>query len=183
MKRYHQYKMDFEGRGVQWSAVCMGVAIFLSALYYLGIRNMKDVGGLELLVCLWLPVIAGVAYLVLLRIVRFNAPGVYAIFGAAFCAILILSSFVSGSALRMIIGIPAYLICGAALLIVVGGYFPARLPAVLLFGIAIGLRVILFDLGRLSITQWIEEGAQLFMLAAFMFLPLGLKSINKKELP
>ena len=181
MKQYHQYQMDFEGKGTGFSALCMGISVFLSALYYLGFSNMADVGVWELIVCLWLPVVLGIGYLVLLRILKWNAPGIYAMIGAGMCLLLILQSFCSGSAGRVVIGIPVYLVCGVVLMIVVGGFFPAKLPASLMFGIAIGVRVVFFDLGGLTVMEWMAEGAALACLASLLFLPMGLKEVNRKR--
>lgn len=184
MKQYYQYQMDFSGKWLGYSALCMGMSLFLTALYYLGLNNLKDIGTGELIFCLWLPLMGGVGYLALLRIKQWNAPGIYAIIGAVFCVLYILGSF-TGGAVKGLFAVPAYVICGAVLLVIVGGFFPAKLPAALVFGIVIVLRIILFDLGRLSWQQWIQEGAPLFSMAAFMFLPLGLTSVNKRnrELP
>lgn len=181
MKQYHQYQMDFSCKWIGSSAFCMGLSLFLSALFYLGYCNMQDVSVWELIVCLWLPLILGITYLVLLRILRWNAPGVYAMIGAAVCLVLILQSLTAGSAGRIVLGIPIYLLCGVVLLIVMGGFFPAKLPAMLMFGIAIAIRVVFFDLAGLSVSEWVAEGAALACLASLLFLPMGLKEINKRK--
>lgn len=180
MKRYHQYKMDFSGKWLGYSGLCMGLSVFLTALYYFGLCNMKDVSLGELLVCLWLPLIFGICYIALLRVVRLNAPGLYGILGAVFSVIFILAGFAGGVG-KAIISIPIFAVCALVLLVVVGGFFPAKMPAALVYGIGIVLRVILFDLGRLGLKEWIPEAAVLCGMAAFMFLPLGLKSVNRRK--
>ena len=180
MKQYHQYKMDFSGKWVACTALCMALSLFLSALYYLGFRNLKDIGTGELIFCLWLPLILGVAYIALMCGVRRDAPGIYGLMGAVYCVLCILGSF-TGSAGRGVLAIPAYLLCALALLIVVGGFFPAKLPAMLFFGAVIVLRILFFDLGRLSWLEWIKEAAVLFGNASFMILPLAMRDKRRKK--
>lgn len=181
MKRYHQYQMDFEGKWLNISALCMGISLFLSALYYLGLNNMSDISVWERIVCLWLPMILGIGYLVLLRVLKWNAPGVYAIIGAMLCVVLILQSMTVGGAGKIVLSIPIYLLCAVVLLVVMGGFFPAKLPAMLMFGIAIGIRVLFFDLVGLTLAQWVAEGAGLACLASLLFLPMGTKTVNKRK--
>lgn len=180
MKKYHQYQMNFKSKFATFSAVCMGVSMFLSVLYYLGLSTLSDFTGGRLLFCLWLPLILGIAYVVLMGVVRLNAPGTFAILGIAGCVLQILSSFTSGDMGRILLGIPSNLLAILVLIVVVGGYFPAKLPAPIVFGAVIALRVIVFDLGRLTLVQWLPELAELMMLASLMFLPLCLTDTRKK---
>ena len=179
MKQYHKYQMNFKSKFAAASVVCMGISMFLTALYYLGLCYLSDFSAGKLVVCLWLPMLLGIAYVVLMGVVRLNAPGTYALLGVIGCVIQILGTFVSGDMGRVLLGIPANLLAIIVLIIVVGGYFPAKLPAALVFGIVIALRLVVFDIGRLSLLQWVEESAWLFMLASFMFLPLSLKETRK----
>lgn len=181
MKQYHRYKINFSGKFVGVSAACMGISAFMTALYYLGICNMSDFSGAELIFCLWLPLIAAVAYIVLLGAVRLNAPGIYAIMGSVICGILIFGTFFSGDVGRIFLGIPCYLLCILILIIVVGGYFPAKLPASLMFGITIGMQLVVFDIGRLSLLEWIREAQSLFACASLLFLPMCLKETKKRK--
>lgn len=182
MKQYRRYRMDFSGEWLRRSAMCMGFSVFVQAVYYLGICNLQDLGFGTLLIGLWLPMLLGVGYVVLLRGLKWNAPGVYGLLCAAFCVVYILGALLTGNVLRIILAIIGYLLCAAVYLIVVGGYFPSWLPAVLVFVAAMVLRVILFDLGRLSVSDWIAEAGTLSSMAAFALLPLGLKKVEIKEL-
>ncbi len=179
MKQYRRYQMNFAGEWLRRSAMCMGMSVFLLAVYYLGFFNLQDFSFGKLFVGFWFPLSLGVVYVVLLRGIKWNAPGVYAILCAAFCLVYILASFQSGNALRILLAIPGYVLGAGIYLIVVGGYFPAWLPASLFFGGAILIRVLFFDHG-LSLVDWLKEGAILLSMAAFLFLPLGLKQVKKK---
>lgn len=181
MKQYYQYRMKFNGKSLEFSALCMGLSLFLSALYYLAICGLDAFSTGVLIVQLWLPLLFGIVYLVLLRGIRWNAPGIYAIIGTLFCMIYILDAFISGSMGKILLAVPSWVLCAVALIIVIGGFFPSRVPASLLIGIAIGLRVLLFDVGRLSPLEWIAESTHLFSMAAFLFLPIGLKERKRRK--
>ena len=181
MKQYHRYEMNFDSAWVSNASLCMGISLFASALYYLGFTNFKDVPAWELTVCFWLPMILGFTYLVLLRVKQWNAPGAYAILGAVLCVVLLLQSLRSGNIGQIIISLPLYIISAVVLLVVMGGFFPAKLPAMLMFGITIGVRVVVFDLVGLTFAQWITEAATLACLASLLFLPMGTKEIEKKR--
>ena len=182
MKRYHVYRMNFTSDWMRRSGMCMGLSVFLLAAYYLGLHGFADFTFGTMLLHFWLPLVLGVGLIVLSRVVKLDAPGVYAIIGAAFCLVYLLQAVTSGNGFRFLLGLPGYLLCGAIYLVVLGGFFPSKMPASLAFLIAIVLRFVLFDIGRLSIGGWIREGAVLFALASFLFLPLGMYSTKKKEL-
>ena len=182
MKRYHVYRMNFTSDWMRRSGMCMGLSVFFLAAYYLGLHGLGDFNFGTMLLHFWLPLALGVGLIVLSRVVKLDAPGVYAIIGAAFCLVYLLQAVTSGNGFRFLLGLPGYLLCGAIYLVVLGGFFPSKMPASLGFLIAIVLRFILFDIGRLSIAGWVKEGAVLCALASFMFLPYGMYSTKKKEL-
>ena len=173
--------MNFDSKWVANASLCMGISLFASALYYLGFTNFKDVPGLELAFCFWLPMILGFTYLVLIRVKQWNAPGAYAILGAVMCLMLVLQTVVTGNTAEIIIALPLYILSALVLVVVMGGFFPAKLPAMLMFGVTIGVRVMFFDLVGLTLAQWITEAAKLACLASLLFLPMGTKEITKKR--
>lgn len=179
MKQYRRYQMNFAGEWLRRSAMCMGMSVFLLAVCYLGIYNLQDLTFGELLTGFWLPLILGVVYVVLLRGIKWNAPGVYAILCAAFCLVYILGSFQTENAFRILLSIPGYILAAVVYLVVVGGYFPAWLPASLYFLGAILIRILFFDHG-LSVTDWLKEGATLLSMASFALLPVGLKQVKNR---
>ena len=179
MKQYHRYRMDFASSWLQWSAICVGVAIFLRVIHYLGFHYIDETEGLFWK--LWLPVVLGLVYLVMLRGFRFNAPGVYAIIGTLMCIGLLAGVFACGSILRSILGLLGYILCCGVMILCVGGYLPGRLPASVCFGILLGCRVLLFDLVRIGGEDWMTVLADLLYLAAIVCLPMGLVPGKKKE--
>lgn len=184
MKQYHRYRMDFESKWVRWSATCVGAAMFLRAFYYLGIQYLNAPG--SLLWNLWLPLGLGLVFIVLLRGIRLNAPGMYAIWGVLMCISLLIGVFGTGNILRIILAVLAYGICGAVLILCTGGFLPGRLPAAVCFGVLLGARILFFVQGRVSGAAWFAELADLGYIASLICLPMGMipgKSIRIEENP
>lgn len=182
MKQYQKYRMNFDGKAVYFSGICLGVSVFLLAVYYLFALDFSMVPlGLKIF-DFWLPAIASLGYIVLYRMVRLNAPGVYAIIGALFCLLLIIGLFSTGNVLRIILGVLAYLICGAALILGTGGYLPGRLPVTCCFAVVLIARLLLFDFGCVKGIVWLPELADLCVIGAMMFLTIAMLPVNKKEL-
>ena len=172
MKQYHRYRMDFESSWLRWSAVFVGFAMFLRVVCYIGIQYLGESDGLFWK--LWLPAALSLGYIVMLRGFRFNAPGVYAIVGVLLCLCLLAGVIASGNFFRIILGLVAYLLCGAVLILCTGGFLPGRLPAAVCFGVLLGCRIILFDLGRISGTDWLTTLADWGYLLALVCLPMGM---------
>lgn len=179
LKRYGRYQMALEGNWMKASMACIGLSVVMLGVYYLMWLSPSAWKPVNLIFGLLLPVAASLTYVILGRIVRLNAPGVYAILGAVFCILLIVGSFFSGSILRIILAVIWYLLTAVVLLASAGGYLPGKLPASLMFGAALLVRLLAFDLPRLRRTNWIEEGAMLLILVGLACLPKAFKSVRE----
>ncbi len=179
LKQYHRYQMDFSGSWMKGSLASMGLAVFLLAVYYFGWINLSAVKIGKLILGLILPMLLCLGYIVLLRFVKLNAPGVYGIIGAALCLVLMGGNILAGGLLRMILSIVGYALCSVILIFCVGGYLPGKLPASLTFGIAFAVRLLFFDLLRFRKVNWLEEAAVLLILLALTCLPMALKPAKK----
>lgn len=167
MKQYHRYKMDFSCRSIWLSAICMGAALFLLVLHYLAFRYFTDTPMVELTVFLWVPAFLILAYVILLRIVRLNAPGIYAIIGALVCILLLVWECMGGNMVHILLFGALYIISAGILILCCGGYLPGRLPASVAFAIVLLLRLIFTDFDAVSI-------ARLGILASLMLLPMAM---------
>lgn len=176
MKQYYRYQIDFSGKWIDASVICMAVSFFATMVYYFGIVNLADCQVQEILFSLLLPAALSGAYVFLLKIRQLNAPGIYGIIGAALCMTILIGCMFTGNAIRIMLGLFWYLISALALLACVGGYLPGKQPVTILFGVAIVFRLIFFPVKGLDLTGWFKELSVLFAMAAVMLLPLGLKS-------
>ena len=179
MKQYHRYKMDFDSHWLRWSGICVGAAIFLRVIHFLGLQYLENPA--SLVWTLWVPVGVGLIYTVLLRGFRFNAPGLYAIIAVFMCISLLAGVFATGNILRIVLGILGYILCCGVLILCAGGYLPGRLPAAVCFGLLLGCRVLLFDVVRLFGPDWITTLAELLYLVALVCLPMGMVPGKKKK--
>ncbi|MBP3305495.1 MAG: hypothetical protein J6L24_05940 [Oscillospiraceae bacterium] len=180
MKQYHRYHLDFTGSWARASAICMGASLFLLAVYFFGLTAFGDHGAMKILFSLCLPLLVSAAFIVLLQILRWDAPGIYGILGVLLCAGFLVSTFFSGNVFRIILGAAWYVICATVILAVTGGYLPGRALGVAVFGISIAVRLLFFDIGRLGLADWIGEGATLCAMASLMCLPMALIPTRSK---
>ena len=126
----------------QCSAVCMGLAIFIRAVYYFGIMNFNDLTGPVLTVHVILPVVLSAVYLIMLRGLRLNSTF---LMGLVACAYAVSYLFITDGTGTAVIG-ALLLIATAALLIVTGmGMIPTRLPLLLAALATLLYRVIVID--------------------------------------
>lgn len=167
--------MDVNGKWAKASASLMAVSLFLRAVYYLGIINFADIGFLGVIFCALVPLILSSMYVVLLYGLHRNVPGTYGLIGAAFCVLLIIWSFYTGSFIRVILSIVWYAITAGIIIFSTGGSMKNKSLFVAAFTIPIVVRFVVFDIGRLGIFDSVAEGSVLFLLASFACLPMTLK--------
>ncbi len=181
LKQYVRYQMDFKGKWVGASAFAMGAFVFFRMVYYFGLVNLSDCGFGEILFRLILPLLLGVGYVVLMSVMRWNAPGIYGILAAALCLLLIVGSFYTGSFLRILLSLILYFVAGVLLLGTTTGYVPDKLPAVVLLGGCILGRILLFDLGELRVLPFFLEVSTLSMMVSLLLLPFCLKRVKSRQ--
>ncbi len=179
MKRYHRYRIDFESDWVRWASMCVGASILLLVVRYLVLQYFEAPGHHTW--NLWVPMGLGTILIILLRGIRLNVPVVYAVLGSMICVWLIIRLFGTGNTFRIVLGTAGYLFSAAVLIFCAGGFLPGRLPAAMCFAIVLGLRVILFDLGRVSGLAMLPMLAEWGFLAALVMIPLAMVPGKMKE--
>ncbi len=178
-KRIIRVDVDFKEKWVKGCGLCMAASLFLRAVYYLGFTNFFDIGFIEVLFCALLPLVLSGAFVVLLSGLHRNIPATYGFMGAAFCFFAIVASFYTGNALRIILGVAWYAIAGGVVLLTSTAKLQNKSLSVAVFVIPIVVRVVIFDIGRLSVFGWTLELSGLFMLASLACMPMFLK-IHRK---
>lgn len=166
MKRYNRCFMDLENKWTNASVLCMAGALFTLAVYYFALLGLSSTGVLEAVFCLFLPLLLMAGYIALIRFLKWNAPGLFAIMGLMFCIFLFFGTFGSGNFLRIILGVIWYPLSALILVFCAGGYLPKKQPAVFVFPIAVFFRVIVFGIGRISLIGWVYEISAVLTLAA-----------------
>lgn len=178
-----RYRMDIEGPWLCAATALMGGAFFLRTVYYFGVQGLSDSLG-TLLLMMAFPMILEAAFVIVLRGVRLNAPGLCGILMALYCVLLLVQSFFYGDVLRTILGVVGYLACGTAMLALLLGWFRSRGLVFTVFAVTAAVRFLLFDLGEyilnFRIGSFLPEAAALCALIAMAIFPFGLKQLAKK---
>lgn len=145
MKPTVDYKLKKESRWLTASAAVMGIAFFLQAFDFLGLRLMQGVGLLDTVVYMILPMLAEAVWCVYVRTGREHTAKTGGIIGAVLCAVVLLQTLFCGSVLLILIGCASCLLAGAALVLITWGFFPHRRLGMLVFAAVAAIRVLLFD--------------------------------------
>lgn len=174
LKRYHT---DFDSKGVSACAALMGVAFFLRVVYYFGFSRTETVGIGELLMMLIFPMVLEAVFMIVLRGVRLDAPGLYGILSAVYCVLLILQSLQYGSVLRMILAIIAYVVCGGIFLAVTAGLLSKEISVTLFFLTAVVRFCFVLKpyILSLHLVAFLPEAAGLCVVVALGCLASGLR--------
>ena len=181
LKQYLRYQIDFNGKWAQPAALLMGLAFFLRLVYYLCLVSLHDCGFGEILFSMLLPLLLTCGYIILLRVLKTNAPGIYGIIGAALCLLLLINSFWCGDPLRIVLSILIYLSAGLILLATAGGYLPGKLLSSVLFVLPLICRLLFYSLGKLGIIPWFLEASTLFILASLFCLTRTFTETKKRS--
>lgn len=179
----YRYHMDPDSRAHIASSAFMGGAFFLRVAYYFGFTRPESAGFWNLLIFLILPALLECGYMVMVRGLRLDLPGVYGIMGAIYFILMLLQSFQVGSVLRIILSIPAYLCCAAAIVGTGWGMLSKSLVNAVLV-LTFVVRVLAFDLTgyilRFRVIPFIREAAALCGIIGMICFITGLKDKKHK---
>jgi hypothetical protein len=182
--KLYRNQMDCDGKGHVFFTALMGAAFFLRMAYHFGFTRPEEAGAWSLIVFLILPALLEIGYMVMVRGMKLDMLKVYGIMGAVCCLLLMLQAFTAGGVLRIILAIPAYLLCGAAVFGVCWGYLHKSLGITVLAVVA-GLRFFVFDVMDyilpLRIIPFIREAAGICVLAAMICLLAGLEEKRRRR--
>lgn len=181
LKQYCHYQFDFKCRWGQACPILMGLSFFATMLYYFAIVTLRALPATMVIGAVLYGVLMAGAFIVCMACLKLNAPGLYAIFGAAQCLGMILVSFSSGSAVKIIFAIIWYLFAGLVILATAGGYLPGRLLCSIVFFVPVFVRVLFYDLGKLGLFQWVGELSVLLMLCGLGCFAMALTSDIKRK--
>ena len=183
-RKMKRYMLDMTGKSMSGALIMCGLAFFLRAVYYFGCVQIESVSFWELLTWMFLPMLLEAAFIVMLRVLRLNLPGIYAIMAAAVGLLMVFQSFGYGSILRTILSIIAYLGCSVLIIGVAGGYLSKQI-AVAGYVVTALVRFFGFELGqmvfRLRLTAFIKDATGLFALIGLMYLAASFKEIERKK--
>ncbi|MBE6959277.1 MAG: hypothetical protein E7448_00940 [Ruminococcaceae bacterium] len=181
LKQYDRYIVDFKSKWTTRCAALLGVSLFVRVVYFFGIKNLTECGAGQVIFDMVLTMGLCVGFLVMFSALRRNAPGLYALMGAGFCLLLMISTFSSGNALRIVLAIVGYLLAGTILVITVSGYLPGKLLSSVMFLLPMAVRFLAFDLGKIGLFTWVIELSWLLTLASMFCFTRGMKPYKRNE--
>lgn len=182
-----RHHVRFKDKWATYATVFAGLAFFLLTVHYFGMTNLLDCSFGEVLFSMALPMAVLVAFVVLLRGIRFTVTPVYGIFGALYCVSMIAYTFSYESALHGIFAMIWYLLAAAICLATTLGYIFNRAYMSIAFILPVVYRLIFVDLGKyilkLDILGFIPEAAALSGLLVFGLFALCLQAASTKKTP
>lgn len=181
LKQYDPYAVDFKSKWATRCGALLGVSLFVRVVYFFGIKNILECSAGQVIFDMILTMGLCVGFLVLFSAMRRNVPGLYALMGAGFCLLLMISTFSRGNVLQIILAILGYLLAGGVLVITVSGYLPGKLLSSVMFLLPLILRFLAFDLGKIGLFTWVIEFSWLLILAAMFCLTRALKPVKRNE--
>ena len=181
LKQYDRYGMNFKDKWVDNCASVMGVSLFLRVVYFFGLTDFAACSAMQIVVDLILTIGLSVAFLVMLVGLRYNAPGLYAMMGGGLLLFLMITTFSTGDALRIIFAIPAYGLAAVALVGTVAGYLPGKLLAVCTLVLPLTVRFLAYDLGQLSLFTWVLEISRLLIIVSMLCFVTALRPLKNRN--
>lgn len=173
LKQYLRYQMDFSSKWVRNSAFLIGLSFFARILYSFVFSDVTQFSVGTWIFQLILPLLACISYIVLIRLVKWNAPGVYAILGTVLCLFVIVWNFSSGNILRVILSILFYTAASVALLGTAAGFFPGKFIPSIIFAALFAFRMLFYFPVQSGIGVWVLEISVLSIIASLYSLPMG----------
>lgn len=185
MKQIARYKIDFESKWILASTALMGFAFFCHVLYYFALTKPQDATGMDIAFFLVIPAVFELAWIILLRFMKWNAAGIYGILGALFCILLAVQVSITGGVWHIVLAWLGYLIASGLLLMITGGFFPYEYIGLAFFGLLFLIRFFQNGVIRLlrqrNWPELVSALPELFILAAILLFFGGISAVRHKK--
>lgn len=167
-----------DSRWASASSVCMGISVFIRAVFYFGLTNLRDLSGFEVAMDVILPMIVAAAYLIVLKGLLLNSP---LLFGGMIAILGVNDLFTNSSGGAGVFG-GVLLLVFAALFLATGlGYLPNRIGVVCGAAVLVLYRVFAVDLNLILPLKefhpiaYLPEASSLFVFLAVALLAPALQ--------
>lgn len=183
MKRLVTYRMDYAKKALTASGVMMGLAIFLQAIYFFAIEDVRTLDTLTLVLYLIIPMSLEAIWCILVRGIRPKPGLVFGIAGTLVCLLLAVQSFFSGSTMQMVLAVIGYVFGIAALLLTTIGFVPYKLPGLAIFIAIVCVRFFTFDMVRYVAPQdWMGLMQEIPYLCMILAVILSFRGMHAERL-
>ncbi len=133
-------QMQMDSHWIQTSVVFMGLCVFLKAVYYLGLINIKDLTSFQLTTQLILPVTVASVYLILIKGLNMNSPILLGVLSSLYAVDYLLAMDKGETVSAILMAVNA-----ALFLATIFGYLPDTTPVVIASVISVLYRVVVVD--------------------------------------
>ena len=175
LKQYVRFIIPANNKHIKTACTLMGLSFFLRMLYFFGLTDLNTVSGMKWTFELILPALACGGFIVLIGVLQWNHPGICGILCSAMLLFLAIGNIGCGDALRIVLSLVGYTLSAGLLFLTIGGYFPIRAIFNSFMWLSAGVRLFLFDLGNLSLKEWVLEAAVIFFLLSLTMFVNGMK--------
>lgn len=145
MKPTVVYKLKKESKWLTASAVFMGLAFFLQALDFIGLRLMQGFDLVDWILYMIAPMLVEAVWCVYVRSNQEPSAKIGGIIGALMCLIVLTQTLFCGHVLLLVLGSISCLLAGATLVLVTWGFVAHRKLGLLVLTCVAAIRILLFD--------------------------------------
>jgi hypothetical protein len=127
LKSLNHFTVDPNGKIGQYSAVLIGISMFVRVLHYYLFRELASCSAAEATFSLILPLVFSVAWLLIIRVIPLRQPLVFGGISTLMLLTLAVEGFFIESTLFAVLGLLWYLISAAAVTVAILGILPRRI--------------------------------------------------------
>lgn len=167
-----------DSRWASASSVCMGISVFIRAVFYFGLTNLRDLSGFEVAMDVILPMVVAAAYLIVLKGLLLNSP---LLFGGMIAILGVNDLFTNSSGGAGVFGGVLMLVFAALFLSTGLGYLPNRIGVVCGAAVLVSYRVFAMDMNLILPLKefhpiaYLPEASSLFVFLAVALLAPALQ--------
>lgn len=184
MKPTVDYKLKKESKWLTASAVCMGLAFFLQAFDFLGLRLMQGISTLDLIVYMIFPMVSETVWCVYVRTTKQYSAKIGGIMGAVMCLVVLVQTLFCGNLFLLIIGILSCLLAAVTLVLITWGFIAHRHLGFLVLAAISAVRILLFGaIGFIIDLNWsgiLREIPMVCVLLSLMLFFGGIYPMRKE---
>lgn len=184
LKRVARYRMNFEGKWPVRSGFFVAIAIFLWIVHYFVLQQPADTGVGTMILSVILPLLILGVYAFLLAGLKAASSELYGILAAAYCVMMILWSFSSGSVLATVLGTVWYLACAVVAVVTAFGYLPSKYFSAGAFAVPVVFWLAMDLPGFISAKDWLGLIPAVFRIspiAGFACMSMGFEKRTRKR--
>lgn len=173
MKPTVEYKLKKESKWLTASAVMMGLAFFLQAFDFLGLRLIQGVDIREMIIFMILPMVLETVWCVYVRSHKEYSAKFGGVLGALLCIMVFVQTLFCGKMFLILLCGIACLLGVITLILITWGFIAHRPLGFMIFAAVVAIRVLLFNvIGYVTDLNWTEMLREVPVVAVLLSVTL-----------